>query len=392
MALAAQVPELAVNYIMERIAISPRHNWERAVEQLGFGFHSTDVPYWDESVYYKFSLKEIEQLEKATNALWQMCLEAVQHVIDKDRFAEFQIPPAFRKFIIDSWDNDAPSIYNRFDLVMKDGQIKMLECNADTPTSLYEAGIVQWFWLQDFDENKDQFNSIHEKLIAYWKYLKPYLHKGFLHFSCIKDTLEDLTNTEYLRDCAVQAGFKTKLVLIDDIGWHERYGEFMDLEEDTIKNIFKLYPWEWLAKEEFGNEIISGANNMHWIEPAWKMILSNKAILPILWELFPNHEYLLPAYFTDHGMKSYVRKPILGREGANIDIVSDGKSLLQTEGQYGEEGYVYQELFTLPDYDKHFPVIGSWVIGQEAAGIGIREADGLVTGNTSRFVPHLIEG
>ena len=375
---------------MERIRNAPRNNWQRSVEALGFGFHSTDAAYWDESAYYKFSLAEIEALEKATKTLWDLCLEAVQYVIDKDLFAQFHIPESFKQFIVASWNNDAPSIYNRFDLVMKNGQIKMLECNADTPTSLYEAGIVQWFWLQDFDRDKDQFNSIHEKLIAYWKYLKPYLNKGLLHFSCMKDTLEDLTNTEYLRDCAIQAGLKTKLVFIDDIGWHDAYGEFMDLEEDTIKNIFKLYPWEWLAREEFGPEIVSGANNMHWIEPAWKMILSNKAILPILWQLFPNHENLLPAYFSANGMRDYVRKPLLGREGANIDIIKEGQAMLQTEGQYGEEGYVYQELFSLPDFGGNYPVIGSWLIGQEPAGIGIREAESLVTGNTSRFVPHLI--
>jgi glutathionylspermidine synthase len=82
----------------------------------------------------------------------------------------------------------------------------MLEFNADTPTSLYEAGIVQWFWLQDFDRNSDQFNSVHEKLIAYWKYLKTYLNPGIVHFTCLKETLEDLTNVEYMRDCAIQAG------------------------------------------------------------------------------------------------------------------------------------------------------------------------------------------
>jgi glutathionylspermidine synthase len=35
-----------------------------------------------------------------------------------------------------------------------------------------------------------------------------------------------------------------------------------------------------------------------------------------------------------------------------------------------------------------FPVIGSWVIGDAAAGIGIREDDGPITRNSSRFVPH----
>lgn len=266
----------------------------------------------------------------------------------------------------------------------------MLEFNADTPTSLYEAGIVQWFWLQDFDKNKDQFNSIHEKLIGYWKYLKVYLQPGKLHFACLKETLEDLTNTEYIRDCAIQAGIDTKLVFIDDIGWDETAKRFVDMEDESIRNIFKLYPWEWLATEQFGKNILEDCNNTFWIEPSWKMILSNKAILPILWELNPDCEYLLPAYFDENGMKDYVKKPILSREGANIEMVKHYGTIEKTSGEYGEEGFIYQQLFELPNFDDNYPVIGSWIIGQEAAGIGIREAKNLITDNKSRFVPHMI--
>ncbi len=195
---------------MERIKIQPRSNWQAAVEKLGFGFHTTDHPYWDESAFYRFSPGEVDALEKASSKLWELCLEAVQYVIDKKVYAQFHIPPHFVPLIEQSWNNDAPSIYGRFDLCFKNGKIKMLEFNADTPTSLYEAGIIQWFWLQDFDKQKDQFNSIHEKLIAYWKYLKPYLLEGILHFSCVKGSLEDLTNTEYMRDCAIQAGCRPR--------------------------------------------------------------------------------------------------------------------------------------------------------------------------------------
>ncbi len=375
---------------MERITTQPRNNWQAAVEKLGFGFHSSEVPYWDETAYYRFSIDEINQLEKATAKLWDMCLVAVQHVIDKKRYSEFKIPAHFVSYIEKTWDDEHPSIYGRFDLCYKNGKIKMLEFNADTPTSLYEAGIVQWFWLQDFDKDKDQFNSIHEKLIAYWKYLKVYLQPGQLHFSCVKDSLEDLTNTEYLRDCAIQAGISTKLVFIDDIGWESESAQFLDLENEPINNIFKLYPWEWLTTESFGNNILQDSNKAFWIEPAWKMILSNKAILPILWELFPDHEYLLPAYFDDHGMKDYVKKPILSREGANIEMVKHYGTVAQTTGVYGAEGFVYQQLFELPDYDDNYPVIGSWIIGQEPAGLGIREANNPITDNKSRFVPHLI--
>ena len=375
---------------MQRIKTSPRNNWQQAVENLGFGFHTTDVPYWDETAYYSFTLDEVNNLEKATTTLWDLCLKAVQHVIDNKLYNQFKIPEIYIEYIEKTWNEDVPSIFGRFDLCYKNGKIKMLEFNADTPTSLYEAGIVQWFWLQDFDKNKDQFNSIHEKLIAYWKYLKVYLQPGKLHFTCLKETLEDLTNTEYMRDCAIQAGLETKLVFIDDIGWDENAKQFVDMEDESIRNIFKLYPWEWLAAEQFGKNILEDTNQIFWIEPSWKMILSNKAILPILWELNPNCEYLLPAYFDENGMKDYVKKPILSREGANIEMVKHYGTIEKTDGEYGEEGFVYQQLFELPDFDNNYPVIGSWIIGQEAAGIGIREANNLITDNKSRFVPHLI--
>ena len=375
---------------MQRIKITPRNNWQTAVENLGFGFHSTDVPYWDETAYYSLESYEIDDLEKATAELYEMCIAAVQHVIDYKKYDLFKIPKWIIPYLEDSWNNDEPALYGRMDLCYKNGEIKLLEFNADTPTSLFEAAIVQWFWLQDYDKTKDQYNSLHEKLIAYWKYLAPYLNEGTLHFTCVKESLEDLTNTEYIRDCAIQAGLATKLVFIDDIGANDAQKSFVDMEEEPIKNMFKLYPWEWLLQEEFGQMLIDDAQKCKWIEPAWKMILSNKAILPILWQLYPNHKYLLKAQFTADGMANYVKKPLLSREGANISLVENGKLTTETNGDYGAEGYVFQELFTLPNYNNNYPVIGSWIVGQQPAGIGIREADGLITNNTSRFVPHCI--
>jgi glutathionylspermidine synthase len=375
---------------LERIKIQPRNNWQQQVEKIGFGFHTTDMPYWDETAYYRFGIDEINALEKATATLWDLCLGAVQYVIDHKLYHRFKIPQQFIPYIEKTWEEDHPSVYGRFDLCYKKGKIKMLEFNADTPTSLYEAATVQWFWLQDFDKAKDQFNSIHEKLVAYWKYVKVYLQPGILHFTCIKDSLEDLTNAEYMRDCAMQAGIETKLVFTDDIGWENDTAQFADLEDQPIKNIFKLYPWEWLIAEEFGNNILADTNKAFWIEPAWKMILSNKAILPILWQLYPNCEYLLPAYFEETELKDYVKKPILSREGANIEMVKHYGTIEKTGGDYGAEGFIYQQLFELPEFDNNYPVIGSWIIGQEPAGLGIREANGLITDNKSRFVPHLI--
>lgn len=375
---------------MQRKKITPRPDWQAKVEDLGFGYHTMDGTYWDESAYYEFSMSEIDTIEQATNELWQMCLEAVEYVTTKKKYDLFHIPQWVVPHIERTWNDDAPAIYGRFDFSFNNGVPKMLEFNADTPTSLFETGVVQWNWLEERFPNADQFNSVHEKLIAYWQYLKPFLYEGAVHFSVVKESLEDLTTVEYLRDTAIQAGLKTKLIYVDDIGWDEQKFTFKDLQGHNIRNIFKLYPWEWLIHDEFGHLILQDKNKAHWIEPSWKMILSNKAILPVLWDMFPDCEWLLPAQFDCVDLSNYVKKPILSREGANVMIVKNNQYQTHTEGEYGEEGFIYQELCELPKFDGNYALIGSWVIGQEAAGIGIRESNSLITDNGSRFVPHLI--
>ncbi len=377
---------------MRRIASTLRQDWKKRVEDIGFGFHTLEDTYWDESAYYQFNTSQIDVLELATTELFARCLDAVQYVIDNKLYSQFHINPEFIPMIERSWDNDAPSIYGRFDFAY-DGinTPKMLEFNADTPTSLFEAGVVQWYWLEDVQKGADQFNSIHEKLVEYWKTLKPYLNNGKIHFACVKDTLEDLTTVEYMRDCAMQAGLETEFVFIEDIGWNSQYSYFVDMEEFPITNIFKLYPWEWMTHEQFATNILLDTKKTVWIEPAWKMILSNKAILPILWKLFPNHPNLLAAYFDSSPLQhEYVKKPILSREGANISIVKYGSIIEESTGDYGEEGFIYQQYYELPQFLGNYPVIGSWVIGCEPAGIGIRETKTRITDNLSRFIPHII--
>jgi len=338
--------------------------------------------YWDESACYEFSAREIDTLEAATSALQELCVEAGQRIVDENLYERLAIPHAFHDLITDSWNRDDPSLYGRFDLRF-DGKSapKLLEYNADTPTSLLEAAVVQWHWLQELYPSRDQFNSIHEKLIASWKSIRP---NGPQYFACIKEHEEDLRNVEYLMDTAVQAGVDARHIFVEDIGWNS--GRFVDLQDQPIADLFKLYPWEWLIHEQFGKYLLK--EPMRLIEPAWKMMWSNKGILALLWEMFPNHENLLPAYFSPEPLgDDYVEKPLLSREGANITIKS-GLREQATDGEYGEEGFVYQQLAELPRFDGNYTVIGSWVIGGEAAGIGIREDATPVTGNLSRFVPH----
>lgn len=378
---------------MKRNLIKPRENWIEQVESIGFKYHSLDSIYWDESIYYSFDIKQIDDIERATNTLFNMYIDAVQYVIDNDLFDKLCIPSSFKDYIIETWNNEVPSIYGRFDFVYKDGYIKLLEFNADTPTSLFEAAVVQWQWMTDTFKNEkvDQFNSIHEKMVDYWSYLNrnEYLHKGTLYFSAIEDSLEDLINVEYIRDTAMQAGILTDNISIQDIGWDSDRKIFTDLNENEIKQIFKLYPWEWMFVDDFGKNIPN--TDTIFIEPAWKALMSNKGLLAILYQLFPDSPYLLPTYFSQNGMLSYAKKPLLSREGANIELVYNNNIIAETDGTYNDSGYIYQELCTLPDYDGNYPLIGSWIVGQVSCGIGIRESNTLITDNKTRFVPHIIK-
>ena len=381
---------------MKRVANPPRADWQRKVESIGLAWHSASGPYWNESAYYSFNMDEINQLESATNTLHTMCLEAVQHIIDKQLFEQMHIPARIAPLIVDAWNQEPPSLYGRFDLAFDGmGPPKMLEYNADTPTSLVEASLAQWFWLQDVFPAKDQFNSLHERLIAQWKYLKEYCQGERLHFAGMDD-LEDGMTLAYLRDTAEQAGLVCETLTMPQIGITSD-GFFSDTTDRVIESVFKLYPWEWIVHEDerFVDALLQRGTGMQWIEPIWKMLLSNKGLLAILWDLFPESPYLLPASFDvaeTLTWDAFVKKPLLSREGANITVTMFDQTLLASSGDYGEEGYVYQSLASIPNMDGHYPVIGSWIIGSEAGGIGIRESNKIITDNLSQFVPHLIEG
>lgn len=375
---------------MKRIELSPRPNWQNTIEQQGFLFNEGGN-YWKENAAYSFTESEILAIEKATTEIFSMCCEAVDYVIKREWYDRFLIDKKYGELIKWSWQEDQPSLYGRMDLSVNNGQIKLLEFNADTPTALLESSVIQWYWLKDVKPMADQFNSIHERLIAHYKVIQGWMKSNRMHFCCVEDSLEDLMTVKYLEDVAQQAGLDTRFLYMEQLGFDTSQNCFTDDLFEPIETIFKLYPYEWMLAEEFGPQLITTRDKCWWIEPAWKMLLSNKMILTVLHELFPRSPYILPCKTTQPLSGDYVQKPIFSREGANVDIRINGRSVEKTDGEYGEEGFVYQQYAALPDFNGNHPVIGSWVIGGEAAGMGIRESDGLITGNTSRFVPHFFE-
>ena len=373
---------------MERLEIPVRPDFAAKLEAVGLSFHSWEN-YWKEDACYRFSAEQIDEIESVTEELHRMCLLAVEHVVKTRDFARLGIPEVFWEAITSSWQRREPSLYGRFDLAY-DGvnPPKMLEYNADTPTSLLESAVAQWYWLEDCFPQADQFNSLHERLVARWRELD--LPAQPVHIASIADNEEDWVCTHYLVDTALQAGFAAEHIDLEDIGWNSAARAFVDIEDKQIATLFKLYPWEWMMRESFGENI--PGSSTRFIEPLWKSLLACKGILPILWALFPDHPNLLPAYFSSEGLTSYVKKPLFSREGANVELYRDGKQLhADADGPYGAEGYVYQGLAEIPCFAGKYPVIGAWVVGDEAAGICVREDTTPVTTNQSNFVPHYFE-
>ena len=378
---------------MQRLSLPPRADWETKVESLGLIWHTAGgAPYWNESACYSFSLGEIAVLEKATSDLYAMFLNAGEYVVENRLFSRFGIPDWCEPLITEAWRSEPPALnYGRFDLGY-DGMSppKLFEFNCDTPTSLLEAALVQWQWKDDCFPAYDQFNSLHDKLVAKWRDIAPYLKSPLVHFAHSAETSgEDAVTTAYLIDAAREAGLQGEGLLATDIGWAN--GGFYDLQDREIATLYHLYPWEWLVNEPFGRNLIENQGRTCWIEPIWKMIWSNKAVLPILWDLYPRHPNLLWASSTEPASHSYVKKPILAREGANITLVKSGQQIASSDGAYAGSPAIYQGLYDLPDFNGSRPVVGSWIVDGEPAGMGIRE-DGLITGNLSRFVPHIIDG
>jgi glutathionylspermidine synthase len=365
--------------------LTPRRDWPAKVEALGLDFHTNNgVLYWCEAACYAFSAVEIDVIEEATETLHGLCIEAVDRLVEAGDFQRLDIPAQYWPWIAESWRRRDPDVYGRFDLAY-DGASppQMLEYNADTPTALIEAAVIQWYWLEEVKKGCDQFNSLHEKLIDRWKELQQRAVKGghaaHLHLTGVFNELEDRRTVEYMQDVASQAGWTATLLDISEIGWNGN--AFTDLAEARISFLFKLYPWEWMLREEFGPHLLTDLAGI--VEPPWKMLLSNKAILPVLWEMFPGHPNLLPASRDRAAIAgTCVEKPVHGREGADIVLLGE-----HARGS-GRADRIYQAQAPLPVFDGWHALVGSWIVGGKAAGMGMREDRQPITRNTSRFVPH----
>ena len=386
---------------MQRIPVTERPNLAAAAAEHELEYSAGEgINGWDESAYYQFSPQQIEEdIVAPAEELEDLCFQVVERAVNTEEVLDrLGVPEHFWDYIAASWRNGEKNLYGRMDLSYNgEGPAKLLEYNADTPTTLYESAVFQWEWLEQATEldlipdGGDQLNEVHETIVQTLPQLGI---SGLSHFACNQDIEDDKGTLQYLEECAREAGIETCFLGMEDIGLNDQ-GQFIDLDNRVISTLIKLYPWEWIMAEDFGRNV--PASGVQFIEPPWKAILSNKGLLPLLWGMFEGHPNLLPAFFEDDPAAAefidagnYVRKPMLSRQGANIQIVEGGKTLFQSDGPYGDDPHILQGFHPLPEFEGRYPLLGCWLVASKAVGLCIREDRTLVTGKESQFVPHVI--
>jgi glutathionylspermidine synthase len=388
--------------MMRRRQETPRSNWQEIVEGQGLTYavdpaeSGRNEPYWNESACFVLSEDEVEYLEGVTQELHERAVEACRAMVNMPEVMQsLGLPRIATDLFRESLDDpNAFSLYGRFDFAWGgDGDAKLLEYNADCPAALVEAAVTQWYWLEDRYPERDQWNMLHERLVQAWQQHAPAVRNATVHFAVGEnEPNEDWATVAYLRDTAREAGLTDFGITMEEIGWHSGRKMFVDGDNREITTCFKMYPWDWMLAEDFSNYILGEESATMWIEPAWKTLAGSKALLAVMWQLFPDHPNLVPAYLDGpRDMTKYVMKPTFGWEGAGIRIVAgdvnEHTAARHTEGQSD----VYQQYIELPKFEGGHVVLGSWVVNGHAAGLGIRESDNRITDTNARFVPHLID-
>ncbi len=379
------------------------------LESLGFVWHtdSDETPYVSDKLVL-LTPREAKAYYEAGNTLYEMFIEAAQHVIDNNLFHEIGIPFNLVELIKESWENDIHwHLYGRFDLAGGiDGKpIKLLEFNADTPTALFETAIVQWAMLkQNGMEETAQFNGVYEALLDNFKRLVTltedvsefetrYEGWKFL-FTSIRGNSEEENTVRLLQHIATEAGYNTEFAYIDEVEFDEKEGVFY--HEQQYELWFKLIPWEDIALEEpdLAMMLTNIIKNQKAIifNPAYTLLFQSKGLLAILWQLYPDHPLLLETSFEPLGTERMVQKPVFGREGESVRILDEHGTFIEGEesGEYDSHKMVFQEYVELPSDIEGSSYQAGLFYAYESCGVGFRKG-GKILNNMSKFVGHVIE-
>ena len=375
------------------------------MEEVGMTWHTDPdgQPYIADDIVL-VTEDEVEAYYEAANTLYDMYVEAAQHVIDNERFLELDIPFNLVDPIKRSWENDHRHLYGRFDFAGGvDGlPIKLIEFNADTPTSLFETAIVQWALLKaNHMDEASQFNSVYESIRNSFRRLvtgdndpdtfgEYYRFQNIL-FSSVRNEPEDERTVRFLQHLASDAGFQTDFCYTDEVGFLEEEGIF-NPQQTRFDYWFKLYPWENIALQTDGingilDDITRNTDTVI-LNPAYTLLFQSKGMLKVLYELFPDSPYLLETRGEPLQGQQQVAKKMFGREGANTVIYDAAGAILHAmPGEYDRYRSIYQAFAAYPKDAQGRSYQAGVFFAWEACGLGFRRG-GEILDNLSKFVAH----
>lgn len=377
------------------------------LEELGFTWHTdSDGSKYVSDQLVKITQSEAEAYYTAGNEIYDMYVEAAEYVIENDLFFELGIPFNLTQTIKKSWESDVHwHIYGRFDLAGGvDGKpIKLIEFNADTPTSLFESALLQWALLKHNNMNEEkQFNTIYESISNNFKRLITLFddttafnerYDGWkILFSSISENDEEEATTRLLQQIATDAGFNTGFEYLENTHFDE--DGIYDSDGNNYEYWFKLYPWEDIAVDEpeLATTLANIMQNQKAIilNPAYTLLFQSKGMMKILCDLFPDSPYLLKTSFEPLKNSKQVEKTVFGREGANTKIIEvNGNISTQTEGPYDNYKKVYQEFVEFPKDSNGSKYQAGVFFSYESCGLSFRKG-GDILDNMSKFVGHVI--
>jgi glutathionylspermidine amidase/synthetase len=388
-----------------------------------YGAHPLDDPEQKSSKYFSMPASVHAEVVKATNELHIMFTQATEYVLKNPQYwRNFGIPDEFWPLAVRSFERGDKILSGRFDLALSpEYGIKCYEYNADSASCLIECTYSQDAWSKAMELNVGVGGGIGavKRIVSAWSKALPV--GSIVHFFYDENDGEESIHAAYCMYLSSQAGLIPKeassLVgyTFDDDG-HPR-----DADGQRIEHTWKSWNYTTLLiqLEDAGPIRSTGEvrlidiffnENISVLEPLWSAIPSNKAILPVLTELFPDSPYLLYSTFhlTDEmRLRGYCAKPVLGRGGQNVSLhygssaeaialLSDdpyrksapGDSVdtdttIEREGRFSYSPTVYQFLATLPRTDGMYVQVNTFTGAGLYAGTVMRTEQSAIVGYNS---------
>lgn len=399
---------------MKRVSVDPRTDADQKARRTGVVTIERRLPNgkvnktWDESSAYIISRKEVDDLLEAVNPVIRMGREAVDFLLDGD-WGTLGIPLQMFESLRDSFDSQELEFITRYDFAyLGNGQLKLVGIEADSPRSLIETAHTQRAWLFDkfrarINAHKvTQLNSIPELSIEAFRRLREISRFNSMHFaSSSYDKTEDLLIANFMKGLAETAGWATRNTRIKDLHWDIKQSAWKDTENNYITALFKQYPWEMLLRQNISKDLFENNNLEMILEPSWKTILSNRAILPAMYELYPKSEILSPAFLNSHkGLgNNIVTGPLLHTSSRNEMGILNGRKFTawgEQQKDFSNQRVLAHRKMEIPKRFRdasggyRFAYLSFFTIAGNPAGFGIRETRLPILGIHTTFKPHIV--